>query len=613
MQIAAPFVLFDDARAENGMRLYAAPKRVLDCRHAEDVHETLRQIDQALADGFHVAGYLAYELGYLLEPKLASLCPKDLDGPLIWMGVFEAPRDLDRAEAAALLDGWADEGHSVGAQVGTQAGAQAAAMTRDRYLANVETIRDHIRAGDVYQINYTFKQGFDFSGSPLSLYAELRRRQRAAFGAVIATGDQHIVSLSPELFVEVQDGTARTRPMKGTAARGASPEADSARRHWLSHDEKSMAENLMIVDLLRNDLGRIAEVGTVKVTDLFTVETYPTLHQMTSGIEAKLRPDTSFANLLGALFPCGSVTGAPKVKTMEIIRTLEDGPRGVYTGAIGYASAQDGTRFNVAIRTLVLDQHGHGEIGIGSGIVYDSEGAAEWDECHLKARFLTGALTDTNQPPFQLLETLKWESAGGYALLQRHLERLADAAAFFCYPFDEARVQAALDAAVDTTVTGHTQAQRVRLTLDDEGHARVEVQPLAPLAPDAVMTFALSDKTVDVDSPFTYHKTTNRAFYDMERERMNARTGCAEVLFLNDQGQLTEGSITNVFVEKDGQLLTPPTQCGLLAGTLRRELLETGRAAEAVLTLADLEAPNRVFLGNSVRGLVPAVPIFLPL
>ena len=584
-----PFVLFDDARAPSGMRLFTAPERVLVCERAQDVAATLAEIDQAIADGFHVAGYLAYELGYLLEPKLASLLPDSQNGPLIWMGVFQAPHNLDSAEAAALMSDWAAAGHSVG--------PVTPMVTRDQYIANVETVREHIRAGDVYQINYTFNQTFDYAGSPLSLYAALRERQRASFGAVIATGERHILSLSPELFIDVKDGTARTRPMKGTAARAPSPSADATRRHWLNHDEKSKAENLMIVDLLRNDLGRIADVGSVNVTDLFTVETYPTLHQMTSGIEARLCQGTQFSDVIGALFPCGSVTGAPKVKAMEIISTLEQAPRGVYTGAIGYASAQGGLRFNVAIRTLTLDQNKRGEMGIGSGIVFDSNSADEWDECHLKADFLTRA-----QAPFKLLETLKWEPDEGYALLQRHLDRLKASAAYFCFPYDEATVMNTLN----TAVLGQTKAQRLRLTFNDEGHVDVETKPLTPLAGGDTMTFALSNKTVDTNSPFTYHKTTNRAFYDDERERVAAD----EVLFLNDQGELTEGSFTNVFVERQGKLLTPPTPCGLLAGTLRQDLLDSGRARESVLSVDDLKAPNRVFFGNSVRGLVPAKAIF---
>jgi len=595
-----PYVLIDDARLSTaplstayaggaqsgGAKLFANPLKILTCERGEDVAGVLAEIDQALAHGHHVAGYLAYELGYLLEPKLTELLPQPLDGPLIWMGVFDAPEII----ASDTFDAWAREPHSVG--------PMQTALTRDAYIDQVEQIRDHIRAGDVYQINHTFKQRFDFSGSPLSLYAHLRQKQRAQYGALIATGKSHILSLSPELFVETRSGIASTRPMKGTAARAANPADDDVRKHWLCHDEKSKAENLMIVDLLRNDLGRIALVGSVNVTDLFSIETYPTLHQMTSGVEAKLRPGTRFSDVIDALFPCGSVTGAPKVKAMEIIRSLETQPRGVYTGAVGYASPSN-MRFNVAIRTLKLN-NGHGEMGIGSGIVYDSDPEQEWQECHLKARFLTD-----QHEPFALLETLLWQPDNGFALLDRHMARLMSSAVYFGYPLDDADVVDALQNAVSQ----QDRAQRVRLCIDADGRVTVETAPLCPLASEQGLRFVVSDQRIDPDNPFIYHKTTNRAFYDDERTHQQAATGCDEVLFLNEDGELTEGSITNLFVERDGLLLTPPVSCGLLAGTLRQDLIDSGRAVEAVLTPGDLLSAENLFLGNSVRGLVPARPL----
>jgi len=595
-----PYVLIDDARLSaaplstasaggaraGGAKLFANPLNILTCDRADDAPGVLAKIDQALADGHHVAGYLAYELGYLLEPKLAPLLPQPLDGPLIWMGVFDEPEII----VSDTFDAWGQEPHSVG--------PMQPALTRDAYIDQVEQIRDHIRAGDVYQINHTFKQRFDFSGSPLSLYAHLRQKQRARYGALIATGESHILSLSPELFVKTQSGIAITRPMKGTAARAANPADDEARKHWLCHDEKSKAENLMIVDLLRNDLGRIALVGSVNVTDLFSVETYPTLHQMTSGVEAKLRPGTRFSDVIDALFPCGSVTGAPKVKAMEIIRSLETQPRGVYTGAVGYASPSN-MRFNVAIRTLKLGD-GQGEMGIGSGIVYDSDPEQEWRECHLKARFLTD-----QDEPFSLLETLLWRPDDGFALLERHIARLTSSAAYFGYPLNNAEVVDALQNAVSQ----QDRAQRVRLCSAADGRVTVETAPLAPLADAQGLRFVVSEQRIDPANPFVYHKTTNRAFYDDERTRQQAATGCDEVLFLNRDGQLTEGSITNLFVERDGQLLTPPVACGLLAGTLRQDLIDSGRAVEAVLTPEDLLTAEKIFLGNSVRGLIPARPL----
>ncbi len=589
MNCTPPFVLIDDAGTSGGAMLFNDALEVLTCATPEDVPSILARIEEALSEGYHVAGYMAYELGYALEPKLAPLMPPDRNGPLIWMGVFSTPDTV----GDDLFAGWAMEDCAV-----TDLNAR---LSRADYIAQVERIRDHIRAGDVYQINHTFQQDFDFSGSPLALYARLRRRQRARYGALVATGEEHILSLSPELFVEVGANIARTRPMKGTAPRAANPTKDQDLRTWLSRDEKSRAENLMIVDLLRNDLGRVALVGSVNVTDLFSVETYPTLHQMTSGIEAKLRPAVRFADVMRALFPCGSVTGAPKVKAMEIIRTLEAGPRGVYTGAVGYAAPQNGMRFNVAIRTVTLTG-GQGRLGIGSGIVHDSEPAAEWDECHLKARFLS-----RTPEPFDLLETLLWEPDTGYFLLERHLARLTASAAYFGYPCDTDAVRRALDDAAD----GKTQPQKVRLLMNEDGHARTKAFDFAKPGSDAVLRFAISSNRMDPDNPFLYHKTTNRAFYDDERVRLQDLTGCGEVVFLNTRGELTEGSITNIFVEKNGELLTPPISCGLLDGTLRRDLIASGRAFEAVLTLDDLEGADAVWLGNSVRGLCRAKTIEL--
>lgn len=589
MDAQAPFVLIDDARpsatGESGARLFANPHQILSCDHIDDVPQTRDRIEQAVADGHYVAGYMAYELGYALEPKLTPLLPDSRDGPLIWMGVFDAPVEVDDI----LFNTWAQAPHSIG--------EMRTALKRDDYITQVNQIREHIRAGDVYQINHTFKQRFEFSGSPLSLYAHLRRKQRAHYGALIADGSQHILSLSPELFFETQNTVVRTRPMKGTAARGATPMDDDAQKHWLCHDEKSKAENLMIVDLLRNDLGRVALVGSVNVTDLFTVETYPTLHQMTSGVEARLRPGTGFKNLMDALFPCGSVTGAPKLKAMEIIHNLESEPRGVYTGAMGYIAPNKDARFNVSIRTITL-KNDAGEMGIGSGIVYDSDPASEWDECHLKADFLTKP-----HQPFELLETLLWERETGFALLQRHLDRLQNSAAYFCYPYAQDRVVTALH---DGVGAQDADTLRVRLLLDQDGVPNVEIKPLNALNESGELRFVLSNQTIDKTNPFVFHKTTNRAFYDDERKRQHEITGCDEVVFLNEGGQITEGSITNIFIERDATLLTPPISCGLLNGTLRQNLIDAGSAVEAVLKPDDLQQAERIWLGNSVRGLMPA-------
>jgi para-aminobenzoate synthetase/4-amino-4-deoxychorismate lyase len=387
--------------------------------------------------------------------------------------------------------------------------------------------------------------------------------------------------------------------MKGTAARGRTPREDARLKTWLAMDEKQRAENLMIVDLLRNDLGRVAKIGSVEVTDLFTVETYRSVHQMTSGITAELRSDMGLKDMLHALFPCGSVTGAPKVRAMEIIHGIESGDRGVYTGAIGCIAPSGDAQFNVAIRTVVL--HGaRGEMGIGGGIVADSKEDSEYEECLLKANFLTQV-----DAPFDLIETLRYEKARGFHLLERHLARLQSSAQHFGYPYSREAVIAALDAEAASTTA---PVSMVRLLLAEDGAITVTSIEITLPTKGTVWRFVISDQRIDEKDPLFYHKTTRRQFYDDEMKRLKALTGCDEVVFLNMRGELTEGTRTTLFVEQDGRLFSPALACGLLAGTLREELLDLPRAtaSEAVLTPRDLAGADAIYLGNSVRGLVRA-------
>jgi para-aminobenzoate synthetase/4-amino-4-deoxychorismate lyase len=342
-------------------------------------------------------------------------------------------------------------------------------------------------------------------------------------------------------------------------------------------------------------------VGSVSVTDMFTVETYSTLHQMTSGVRARLRKDVGIATLLRQVFPCGSVTGAPKIRAMEIIRELEAEPRGIYTGAIGVFAPDGSVDLNVAIRTLFVDADGCAEMGIGSGVVQDSDGPMEYDECLLKGRFVTDG-----EAPFQLIETMRWSAAEGYWLLAEHLERLTASAGYFGYPCDAATVRASLDAAA---ARFDGPLQRVRLTLDNDGRIDITAAPVAMAGPDAVMRYVIADEPTASSDRFLYHKTTRRQFYDGTRERLAAETGCDEVLFVNERGELTEGSFTTLFLVVDGRWVTPPLSCGLLDGTLRRHLLKRGNPAIEVRVLypEDLAGADSVWLGNSVRGLIRAV------
>ena len=590
---ATPYVLLDDSLTPGGRSLlYADPVDVAAVSDPDDVEQGLDAIAAGVAEGLHAVGYFSYELGYCLEPRLRELLPKSRDVPLFWVGLFGAPQPLDDAATRAWLEA---NGGAERAQISDL----NLSWSREEYAGAFAKVLDYIAAGDVYQINLTLKYHFAFAGNPVALYAALRRKQRVAYGGMIATPDLHVLSFSPELFFRRDGKQIATRPMKGTAPRGRTPREDSRLKTWLAMDEKQRAENLMIVDLLRNDLGRVAKIGSVEVTDLFTVETYRSVHQMTSGVRAELRADMGLQETLRALFPCGSVTGAPKVRAMEIIRELEAAPRGVYTGSIGHFTPHGDAQFNVGIRTVVL-HGGRGEMGIGSGVVADSKADSEFEECLLKAHFLTKA-----DAPFELIETLRWEREQGFHLLERHLARLQSSAAHFGYPYSREAVLAALQAEV-AGLQGDTYL--VRLLLAEEGAMTATSTAIELPAKGTVWRFVISDQRVDEKDPLFFHKTTRRQFYDREMERQKALTGCDEVIFLNKRGELTEGTRTTLFLELDGRLFTPALTCGLLPGTLREELLDLPRAAasEAIITPADLERADRIYLGNSVRGLIRA-------
>jgi para-aminobenzoate synthetase/4-amino-4-deoxychorismate lyase len=590
---ASPYVLLDDSLTPDGHSLlFTEPEQVVLVSDPAEVEAALETVSAGLARGLHAAGYFSYELGYCLEPKLEALLPSERRAPLFWIGLFNAPRNLSDEETRAWLD---DHGEAEPAAISNL----TLSWSREEYAHAFDAVKDFIAAGDVYQINLTQKFHFDFEGGPVALYAALRRKQRVAYGALIGTPELHVLSLSPELFFRREGQHMSTRPMKGTAARGRTPREDARLKTWLAMDEKQRAENLMIVDLLRNDLGRVAKIGSVEVTDLFTVETYRSVHQMTSGITAELRSDMGLKDMLHALFPCGSVTGAPKVRAMEIIHGIESGDRGVYTGAIGCIAPSGDAQFNVAIRTVVL--HGaRGEMGIGGGIVADSKEDSEYEECLLKANFLTQV-----DAPFDLIETLRYEKARGFHLLERHLARLQSSAQHFGYPYSREEVIAALDAEAASTTA---PVSMVRLLLAEDGAITVTSIEITLPTKGTVWRFVISDQRIDEKDPLFYHKTTRRQFYDDEMKRLKALTGCDEVVFLNMRGELTEGTRTTLFVEQDGRLFSPALACGLLAGTLREELLDLPRAtaSEAVLTPRDLAGADAIYLGNSVRGLVRA-------
>lgn len=563
--------------------LFADPVELLVAHDSASAETALQRLAVAGEEGLWAAGYLAYELGYLFEERLRPLLSGQ-SKPLLWFGLYREPVRLDRRGLNTLLSG-------------PPAGFARNLVPRwdgARHRAAFDKVAAYIAAGDSYQVNLTFPVGFDLEGDPVGLYRALAESQPVAHGALIHAGDHMVLSRSPELFVSLRGEGLEARPMKGTVRRHPLPEEDAERREALARDEKNRAENLMIVDLLRNDLGRIAEIGSVKVTDLFSVETYPSLHTLTSGIVARRRPSIGLVETLGQLFPCGSVTGAPKLRAMEIIAEIEDEPRGVYTGSIGHIAPNGDFSFNVAIRTAVIDANGRGRIGIGGGVVADSDAAAEYQEALLKMSFLADPA-----PPVTLIETYRWTPEDGFVLGDRHLDRLLASAAYFGLPADPDAIEATLAAAA----LNWTGPMRVRLTLSHEGPQLTAV-PLPP-SPQR-FRFLLTPEPLASNSVWLAHKTTNRAFYDGPRAAAHDAHGVDEVVFCNERGELTEGSFTNLFVMIDGRVVTPPLSSGLLPGTLRAELLATGKAEERVLTLADLHRAEAIWLGNSVRGLIPA-------
>lgn len=516
-----------------------------------------------------------YELGYLLERKAA---PANRPGagkrPLLRAWRFERCILMSSDE----LDCWLNDA-TAGAAAGV--GGLTPGLSEADYLAAVERIQQWIAAGDCYQVNFTFPLHFDWFGPPLALYARLRQRQPVRYGGFVGDAQEAVVSLSPELFLQRQGGRLLTRPMKGTAPRTETADV-------LRNSVKDRAENLMIVDLLRNDLGRIASNGSVQVDRLFDIEAYPSVWQMVSEISADIGK-TELSEVLSALFPCGSITGAPKIRAMQIAAELESAPRGLYTGALGWLAPNGDFRLNVAIRTLELTADGCGKMGVGSGIVADSSPPAEWAECLLKSRFLRDC-----PPGLRLIETLRREN-GVSPRLVGHLARLQRSAAWFGFSFDQ---EAVLQQIAVLPTDG---VWRVRVTLGKEGDLDVQAFPLSeePVGP----RFArLAEARIASGDPLRRHKTTERPLYDAALNELAGEPALFDLIFLNERGEVAEGARSTVFVERDGVWLTPPLASGALPGVLRAEMLASGQARECVLWPEDLAAG--FWLGNALRGLV---------
>lgn len=607
------FAFFDTAKPCQENRtsyLFERPIARLQCGAGDEAERFLVQIQAWLDRGYYVAGWVGYEFGTMLVRNGCGLTsgPTKLPQKVADLGVYEKPLLFDHQngnydfpqETMAALGSYEVSGIRPNVQ-------------EQEYLEALDAVLEYIRAGDTYQVNYTLKLLFSLTGSHEALYRVLRRSQSVAYGAYLRWGDERVMSFSPELFFRRHAEGLTVRPMKGTLKRGRNPEEDAAARSFLHNDQKNRSENVMIVDLLRNDLGRVmheAGGGDVKVRSLFDVETYESLLQMTSTIDGRAEKvrmkDVPLSALFRALFPCGSVTGAPKIRTMEIIEELEKEPRGVYTGAIGFLAPDGEAVFNVPIRTLVFQGHA-GEMGIGSGITHDSDPHDEWKECLLKGHFLTRPA-----PEFELIETMLWSRDQGFWFLDEHLERLASSAEYFYFFCAREELMKSLH---DYTIALQG-VQRVRLTLAKDGRATITSQPCGlplytglPERPEpphqGLPKVAFAKVATDASQFWLMHKTTRRTTYD-EEFAAAVQAGRFDALFVNESGEVTEGAITNVVIYCGGKYLTPPVSCGLLAGVMRRRLLTDTevKVEERILYPADILSAEAVFMVNSVRGVV---------
>jgi len=564
-------VIIHDAATARWL-LFKDPLKIITTNEISEIIPLLTFLEHRLAStNKYAAGFLSYESAPAFDPAMKAKSPTDF--PLMWFGIYDKPQEAVLSAVSTVCP-----------QIKWQP-----SISQQIYHSNIAKIKTLIREGETYQINYSFRLKADLHTDPYDLFLQLINAQKADYGAFIQLADWIICCASPELFFETQGQSLISRPMKGTAPRALSFLDDIQHAADLRRSEKNQAENVMIVDMVRNDMSRIAQTGSVRVDSLFDIEKYPTLWQMTSSVSC--RTPAAVTGILKAMFPAASITGAPKVRTTELIAELEDSPRNIYTGSIGFISPSR-TQFNVAIRTVLLDRKTNiAEYGVGGGIVWDSVNQAEFDECCTKAKVLTHI-----QPPFDVLETMLWEPQQGYFLLERHLKRLADSAAYFSYPFDVETLQKQLI----ELAGGFKSAQKIRVLLGQNGHITVENADFAQsvVAPRV----CLAKSPVNSNDLFLYHKTTNRSIY---RQKLGECPGFDDVVLYNEKGEVTESTIANVLIEKNNELLTPPLSCGLLAGTYREFLLEQKKIKESPITINDIYNSKGFFLINSVRKMYP--------
>jgi para-aminobenzoate synthetase/4-amino-4-deoxychorismate lyase len=580
-----------------GWLRFTNPIEIVAASTLEEVLPALRRVEELVTTrSVHAAGFIAYEAAPAFDPNLRVRAAASL--PLLWFGLYdeaEPPVNLPQPDRSPDPIGpWTPTQWTPTQWTPTQ---WMPTVTWPEYERAINTIRDHIADGRTYQVNYTYRLRAPFSGDSWSFFVTLARKQPVGYAAYLDIGSHIICSASPELFFRLNGNTVLSKPMKGTAPRGKTLPDDRAQMAWLQQSEKNRAENVMIVDMIRNDLGRIAEIGTVQVPQLFEIERYPTVLQMTSTVTAQT--NASFTQIMSALFPCASITGAPKVSTMKFIAELETTPRGVYTGAIGYLTPERVAQFNVAIRTVTIDRAtGQAEYGVGGGIVWDSDAADEYRECEIKTRVLTSSPIE-----FELLEALLWSPDDGYFLFERHMARLTDSAEYFGFPFDR---MALIDRLEEMRRSLPAVDHKVRVTLNRSGVLSFAATTLSDIPRPPVQRVALARKPIDSTDIFLYHKTSRRAVYD---RACAEQPDCDDVILWNERGEITESCRANVVIDLAGELITPSVESGLLGGAFRGELLERGQIAERVIPIEMLHAARRLWLINSVRKWMDIVMI----
>ena len=559
---------------------FARPIASFEVTQSADLLPTLHHIESAVErEGVWAVGWLSYEASGGFDPALITH-PPNPRLPLAWFALCHPPHAVNWPPCPPMptysLSAWQPQ------------------TSAEAYRAALAQIHHHIAQGETYQVNYTMRLQATFQGEPFHYFQTLQQAQNGRFGAYLETDQLAICSASPELFFQLNGDKLISRPMKGTAKRGLTWAEDHAQAEWLRLSEKNQAENVMIVDMIRNDLSRVAQPNSVNVARLFEVTRYPTLWQMSSTVQAKTTAPIS--EIMRAMFPCASITGAPKVRTMQLIAQLESVPRGVYTGSLGFVAPQRRAQFNVAIRTVTIEKERESaEYGTGSGVVWDSVADEEYHETRLKADVLT-----VHRPSFELLEGILWQPESGYLLLERHLTRLAHSADYFQRPFSRLATEKALH---EYALQLHEPC-KVRLLLVADGRVHLEATPLEPLPQPQRLAWAF--EPVNSADPFLYHKTTHRVVYEQRR-----RPDADDTLLWNERGEITETTRANLIIERDGQFLTPALSCGLLAGTMRQQLLAEGKISEAIIYRSEIgrDTETKLWLINSVRGWLTTVLI----